>query len=97
MEEGLLVEDFLLLGLEALLALGEAAQVGMLGVVLSLLSLVDLHVVLLHMSLEQTGAPELPVDTFLQAGDAAVLLLSGVDLLLVPVDGVNMAAEMGLL
>ena len=50
----------LLLGLEALLALGETAQVGMLGVVLGHLSLVDLHVILLHMSPEPAGTVEPP-------------------------------------
>ena len=82
------------LGLEALDAL--AALVGMLGVVLGHLSLVDLHVVLLHMGLEQTGGEEPLVDPVLLTGDAAVLLLLRANPLLVPVDGDNVVAEVGL-
>ena len=91
------MEDLLLLGREGLEALGEPAEVGMLGVELGLLGKVDLLVLLLNMSLELTGCEELLVDPVLLTGDAEVPLLLGPDPLLPTVDRGEVGVEVRLL
>ena len=95
--ELLLMATPLHLGLEPLHALGQAADVGVSCLVVLHLSLVDLLVVLLHVSQELLGGAELPVQPGLLAGVAGVLLLTGLDPDLPPVDLGEMAVEMRLL
>ena len=89
----LLVAASLHLGLESLIALGQAADVGVSCLVVLHLSLVDLLVVLLDVGQEPAGAEEPPVLASLLAGAAGVLLLLRPDPDLPPVDRGEMVVE----
>ena len=92
-----LVAASLHLGLESLVAAGHAAEEGFGQFLLLLLGLVDLRMLLLHVSLEQAGAGEPLVDPGPHAGVAEVALLFGPDLLLPPMDSGEVAGEVRLL
>ena len=84
--EFLLMAAFLHLGPESLPALGELADMGMVGHVLPLLGLIHLLVLELHVAAEQAREAEPLVDPGSLAGDTDVPLLLGLDHHLPPVD-----------